>query len=189
MPDFILAEHDDGEIAAQRQRFPVRADAHDGVVDLAVARIEDVAALVFQSVALHVPDQRQADDRHVLAVVLAFPAARIGIVAGLREDPGYGAFIGAMALDEHEPGRRPVVLDLLPEPTAVASAAYSGSEPAANTARPVRAAESALICMRSSPQRGTPEEDGGGAAILIHNTAISGSGGEHSVEIAAHRGM
>ena len=56
-PDLILAQQRDAEIAAHRQRLPIGAQRHLGLVDLAVARIEHVAVLVFQSVALHVADE------------------------------------------------------------------------------------------------------------------------------------
>ena len=84
-PDLVLAEQRDAEIAAHRQRLPVGAQRHLGLVDLAVARIEHVAVLVFQSVALHVADEGDAEPRRVLAIVGAFRAGRIGRIAGHRE--------------------------------------------------------------------------------------------------------
>src|SRR5262249_24128408 len=55
-PGLVLAEQRDAEIAAQDQRLPIGAQRHLGVVDRAVARIENVAVLIFQSIPLHVAD-------------------------------------------------------------------------------------------------------------------------------------
>src|SRR5580698_530544 len=42
VPDLILAEQGDAEIAAHRERLTVRTEGHLGVVDLAVARIKEI---------------------------------------------------------------------------------------------------------------------------------------------------
>ena len=64
---------------------PSATDRHLGLVDIAVARIEHVAALIVQSVTLHVADEGNAEQRHVLAIVGAFRADRIGRIAGHAE--------------------------------------------------------------------------------------------------------
>ena len=84
-PDLILAEQRDTHIAAHGERLAVGADGHLGLVDLAVARIENVAVLIFQSVALHVADEGHSEHRRVLAVVGAFCANHVGIFARAAE--------------------------------------------------------------------------------------------------------
>src|SRR5450432_3197116 len=81
-PGFILAEQRNSPIASHRERLTVRADAHLGFIDFAVARIENVAVLVFQAVALHVPDKGNSEQRRVLAVVGAFRAGLVDVFAG-----------------------------------------------------------------------------------------------------------
>src|ERR1700743_2262321 len=68
-PSLIAAEQRNADIAAQRQGLPVRAQGHLGVVDLAVAGIEHVAVLIFQTIAFHVADEGDAEPRRVLAIV------------------------------------------------------------------------------------------------------------------------
>src|SRR5580704_13156729 len=45
MPCLVTPEQSDAEIAAHGERLPVGADAHHRVVNVAITRIEDVAAL------------------------------------------------------------------------------------------------------------------------------------------------
>ena len=115
-PGLILAEQRDPHIAAHRQRLAVGADAHLGLVNLAVARIENVAVLIFQSVALHIADEGDSEYRRVLAIVGAFCANRVRILAGQRKRLGDHAFEDAVVIDEQEPAHRLAVLDLLPQP-------------------------------------------------------------------------
>src|SRR5258706_12677929 len=115
-PGFILAEQRDSPIAAHRERLTVRADAHLGFINLAVARIENVAVLIFQAVALHVPDKGNSEQRRVLAVVGAFRAALMDLLAGLRERLGDHALEDALVVDYENPHHGLAVLDLLPQP-------------------------------------------------------------------------
>ncbi len=115
-PDLILAEQRDAEIAAHRQRLPIGAQRHLGLVDLAVARIEHVAVLVFQSVALHVADEGHPEPRRILPIVGAFRAGRIGRIAGIEKQFGEHAFEDAVVIDHQEPADRLALLDLLPQP-------------------------------------------------------------------------
>src|SRR5262249_22209913 len=108
-------EQRDAEIAAQIQRLTVRADLHVGVIDLAVARIEDVAVLVFElALALHVADEGEAEERLVLAIVLAFAANNV-LLARLPKHLGESALEGPVVLDDQHPDDGLAVLDLLPQ--------------------------------------------------------------------------
>ena len=73
-PILILAQQRNAEIAAHHERLAVRRQSHQGVVDVAVARIEDGAVLVGHTVALHAADDVEAEPRLVVAVVLALIA-------------------------------------------------------------------------------------------------------------------
>ena len=115
-PDLILAEQRDAEIAAHRQRLSVGTERHLGLVDLAVARIEHVAVLVFQAVALHVADEGEAEPRRILAIVGAFRADRIGRIARLEKKLGERAFEDAVVIDHQKPSDRLALLELLPQP-------------------------------------------------------------------------
>jgi hypothetical protein len=59
------------KITADGERLIVQAYRHHRAVDIAVPRIEDVTVLIGEAVALHVPDQRQAEQRRILAVIPA----------------------------------------------------------------------------------------------------------------------
>jgi len=67
-PDFVHSEKRYPEVTADREPLAIRADRHLGMVYVAIARIENVAILVLQSAAPHVPDERDAKDRRILAV-------------------------------------------------------------------------------------------------------------------------
>jgi hypothetical protein len=56
LPDFVLSEQRDAEIAAHRKGLTIRAQRHPGVVDAAIARIEDIAVIVSQALPLHAAD-------------------------------------------------------------------------------------------------------------------------------------
>ena len=71
MPHFVAPEQCDPKVTADGQRLIVGAYRHHRAVDIAVPRIEDVAALIGQAVALHVPDQGQAEQLCILAVIPA----------------------------------------------------------------------------------------------------------------------
>src|SRR5712664_1309620 len=115
-PGLILAEQRNPPIAAHRERLTVRADGHLGFIDFAVARIENVAVLIFQSVTLHFPDKGKSEQWRILAVVVAFRANLIGIFAWKRERLGDHALEDSIMIDKEEPSHRLAVLDLLPQP-------------------------------------------------------------------------
>src|SRR5262249_3375013 len=66
--------------ATDSQSLAVGTDPHHGVVDVAISWIEDIAVLIDQPVTLHVSDQRQSEQRLVLAVVAA---TRTGLILGI----------------------------------------------------------------------------------------------------------
>src|ERR1700692_123331 len=72
-PHLVAPEQSDTEIAAHGQHLAVGTYRHHRAVDIAVPRIEDIAALVNQTVTPHVPDERKPQQRRILAIV---PAAR-----------------------------------------------------------------------------------------------------------------
>src|SRR6516162_1801888 len=115
MPDFVHAEQRDAEIAAHRQGLAIGAQGHNGVVDFAVAWVDDLAVLVAQSLPLHAANEREAEDRRVPAVVGALGAERIGFLAGSRKHLGDRALEDAVVVDEQEPADRLAVVDLLPQ--------------------------------------------------------------------------
>src|SRR5450756_258254 len=86
------------------------------MIDLAVARIEHVAVLVFQSVALHVPDEGNSEHRRVLAVIGAFGADIVARLAGQRKRLGDDAFEDAVVIDHEKPHYGLAVLEPLPQP-------------------------------------------------------------------------
>jgi hypothetical protein len=102
-PDFVHSEKRYPEVTADREPLAIRADRHLGMVYVAIARIENVAILVLQSAAPHVPDERDAKDRRILAIVHAFGADRIGFVLGPRKTLGDGALIDAIVIHEQKP--------------------------------------------------------------------------------------
>ena len=97
IPGLIHAKQRDAEIAAHGENLPITADPHERAVHGAVARIEDVAILIFQSLPLHVPDDGHAQHRLVLPVVGAPGAKLIRRVPGPRQRLGDGAFVDAAA--------------------------------------------------------------------------------------------
>ncbi len=118
IPRLVAAEQSDAEIAAHGQRLTVRADPHHRAVDVAVARIENIAVVVFQAVALHVSDQRQPQQRLILAIVTAARTDRILRIVGPRKQFCNRAFVQASALlDEQKPADRiaGVAVGLLPQ--------------------------------------------------------------------------
>jgi hypothetical protein len=70
---------------------------------LAVARIEDVAVLVDETLALHALDDGQAKRRRILLVALAAGADRMRVFAGLKEHFGDGAFVNTIMLKYEKP--------------------------------------------------------------------------------------
>src|SRR5450756_2667730 len=81
------------EVPADGEPLAIRANRHHGVVHGAVARVENVAILVSQSAALHVPDERDAEHRRILAVIHASGADRIELVLGPWKHLGDGTLI------------------------------------------------------------------------------------------------
>ena len=127
LPDLILAEQREPHIAAHGQRLAVRAQRHLRLVDFAVARIEHVAVLVFQSVALHVADEGQSEPGLVLAIVGAFGAERVRVFAGLHKHFGDRALEhDAVAIDHQKPAVRLAVLGLLPQPGGGGTGLHGG---------------------------------------------------------------
>src|SRR5262249_18504329 len=84
----------------------VGAQRHHGAVDGAVARIDDVAVIVAQSVALHATDEGHAEQRRIPAIVRASGAGRIGSVAGPGKQLRKRALEDAVALHEEKPSHR-----------------------------------------------------------------------------------
>ena len=86
------------------------------MLDLAVARIENVAVLIFQAVALHVADEGNSEHRRVLAVVGAFRADR-----RIGSSPGSGNVLAITPSKmpswstTSTPDHGLAVLDLLPQ--------------------------------------------------------------------------
>src|SRR5262249_47803961 len=117
VPDLALPEQCDTEITAHLERLAIRTEAHQGAIDLAVARVHDRSALVRQSVSLHPPDERQALHRTSLIGALALVADPIRVLARLEEDFGEGAFVDSVALRDLEPafGLAGSFVDLFPE--------------------------------------------------------------------------
>src|SRR5262249_24854197 len=103
VPDLALPEQCDTEITAHLERLAIRSEAHQGAIDLAVARVHDRSALVSQSVSLHPPDERQALHRPSLIGALTLVADPIRVLTGLEEDFGEGAFEDSIALRDLEP--------------------------------------------------------------------------------------
>jgi hypothetical protein len=95
----------------------IGADGHLGLVDLAVARIENVAVLIFQTVALHITDEGQSEQRRVLAVVGAFAADLVRNFTRPWKCLGDRALEDSVVIDDEEPHHHLAVLDLLPEPS------------------------------------------------------------------------
>ena len=117
MPDFIHAEKWNAEIAAHRQRLAVGAHRHHRVVHLAVSGIDDVPVLVSQAQPLHAPDQGQAEERCVPAIIRTSGTDRVGLVAGSGKQLGNSALIGSVALHkEKPPDRASGLVLLLPKP-------------------------------------------------------------------------
>ena len=56
IPDFVVSQNRNAHIAAKRESSTIGIDGHVRTVNLAIARIEDVATLVFQAVSFHPPD-------------------------------------------------------------------------------------------------------------------------------------
>src|SRR5215471_11692104 len=81
LPDLVHAKERNAEIAAQRERLAIGTECHDRAVDLAVARIDDGAVLVFEALPLHAANQRKTQQGRVFAVVLAAAADLVGIFA------------------------------------------------------------------------------------------------------------
>src|SRR5262249_60207904 len=113
---FVAADQSDAEIAARRQCLAIGAQSHHGAVDVAIARVENIAVLIDQAVALHVSNQWQPEQRLILAVV---PAPRTGRIFGIlraKKQLGDHALVEPAALDEQEPADRiaGLLVQLLP---------------------------------------------------------------------------
>ena len=118
IPDVVATEQLKAEVAANGKRLPIGADRHDRAVDVPVARIEDVAALVPQAVPPHVSDDRQPKQRGILTVVPATRTDRVArAVARSLKQLCSDAFVDAATIDEQEPYDRLTarLVDLLPQ--------------------------------------------------------------------------
>src|SRR5450830_485055 len=105
-PDLIHSQKRYPKVTAEGEPLAIWADRHHGAVHGAVARVENVAILVSQSAAFHVPDERDAEYRRISAVIHAFGADRIELVLGPRKYLGDGTLIDALVLDEQKPAYR-----------------------------------------------------------------------------------
>src|SRR5450830_64726 len=115
-PDLIHSQKRYPKVAADGEPLAIRADRHHGAVHGAVARVENVAILISQSAAFHVPDERDAEYRRIPAVIHASGADRIGLVLGPRKEFGDGTLIDALVLDEQKPAYRVAgFVQLLPQ--------------------------------------------------------------------------
>src|SRR3546814_5391868 len=81
-PGLAAAQQRHADEAAHAQAFAVVLQAHFGVVDLAVLRIEDGTAGPAVAILLHAPEEGHADDRLVLAGTFAFVADRVRLLVG-----------------------------------------------------------------------------------------------------------
>src|SRR6185312_3948917 len=89
---------------------------HFGLVDVAVTRIENVAVLVIEALALHIADERNAEHRLIAAVIRAAIANGVRWIGGPRKRLGDRAFEDAAAVvDEQDPDHRLAVDLLLPQ--------------------------------------------------------------------------
>src|SRR5664280_420093 len=115
-PDLIHSQKWYPKVAADSEPPTIRADRHHGVVHVAVARVENVAILISQSAALHVPDERNAEHRRIPAVIHASGADRMELVLGPRKNLGDDALIDPIVLHEQKPTYRPTgLIQLLPQ--------------------------------------------------------------------------
>src|ERR1035437_6442590 len=115
-PDLIHSQKWYPKVAADSEPPTIRADRHHGVVHVAVARVENVAILISQSAALHVPDERDAEHRRIPAVIHASGADRMELVLGPRKNLGDDALIDPIVLHEQKPTYRPTgLIQLLPQ--------------------------------------------------------------------------
>ena len=60
IPDFVVSQNRNADIAVKGKSLTIRIDGHVRAVNLAIARIEDVASFVFQAVPFHSPDKGEA---------------------------------------------------------------------------------------------------------------------------------
>src|ERR1051325_6260643 len=107
MPSFALSEQWHEHVAAHRELLSVRAEPHDRVVDGTVARIEDGAALILQSIAPHVFDECQSQHWRVplASLALGAPPSR-GILTVLRKHLDDLPVVGLAALVDPKPSAR-----------------------------------------------------------------------------------
>src|SRR5262249_6607741 len=93
----------------------VRAQRHDGVVDLAIARIEDIAILVLQAVAPHAAYKRKPEQRRIGPIARTLVASRIGLIARSGEQLGDRTLKNPPEPDDKEPDNWSIrLMELLP---------------------------------------------------------------------------
>src|SRR6202023_2522591 len=95
--------------------LPIRAQGSLGAVDLAVAGIEHVSVLIFQTIALHVADEGDTEPGRVLAVVGTLRTDPRACTARLGEKFRHHAFEDTVVIDDQHVKPGLAVLDLLPE--------------------------------------------------------------------------
>ena len=114
-PDLTHSQKRYSKIVADGEPLAIRANRHHGEVYLPVARVENVAVGVSQS-ALHIPDERDAENWRISAVVHEFGVDRIGLVLGPRKNLGDDALINSIALHEQKPNNESAsFIRLLPQ--------------------------------------------------------------------------
>jgi hypothetical protein len=89
-----------------REGLTIWAQRHLGSVYCAIARVEDIAVLVRQSLPLHAADRRKTEDGCVSTGVDAFAADRIWWALESRERFRDRAFVDPVAFDKKEPRDR-----------------------------------------------------------------------------------
>ncbi|CAM2155590.1 conserved hypothetical protein [Paraburkholderia tropica] len=131
-PRLRPAEQRDAQIAAHHELLAAVFRVHLAAIDLAVFRIENMAAVVFVAGLLHAVDDRHAEDQLILARVRARGAAAIGLIVRAQSlDDLAAQAAAAVVADLHECFRLAgVVVDGLPDPDGRAVLRVRGGDAA-----------------------------------------------------------